>query len=193
MKNASTTILTLALLGTVGCATSSRVAKLPGVGPVPSAAVANTGDGFLQVYSARLRLPTNVNGEEFYANSDYGRNDFLYYAAHGAYSLFSQDGQLLQQIPNSTGMNDANPTLLKLAPGAYQVKAEATDADGTSTTVMVPVCIDPGLTTVVRLDGQWHVWTKGLEDQWVRLANGSVVGWHCADSEGASVALQASR
>jgi len=193
MKHASTTMFALALLGTVGCTTSSQVARLPGVGPAPSAAASNAGEGFLQVYSAPLRVPTNVNGEEFYANSDYGQNDFLSYAAHGGYSLFSQDGQLLQQIPNSKGMNDANPTLLKLAPGAYQVRAEATEADGTSSTVMVPVCIDPGLTTVVRLDGRWHVWTKGPDDQWVRLANGSVVGWHCSDSEGTTTALQASR
>jgi len=192
MKQPCLKILLLALMGAAGCATPSRVTLLPGVGPTPSATAQNTTEGFLQVYSARERVPTNINGEEFVWNNDYGRNDFLYASAHTGYSLYRSDGQLLQQVPNATGMNDAQPTLLKLSPGAYQVKASAEDFNGVDATVMVPVCVEPGLTTVVHLDDQLNARTTGVESQWVRLANGSIVGWHCSGSEKASVALQAS-
>lgn len=193
MKKTCAKILILALLGTAGCVSSPSVSRLPGVGPAPSLAPASGSVGFLQVYSARERVPININGEEFYWNGDYGRNDFLYRDAHTAYSLYSPTGQLLVQIPNAKGMNDADPTLLKLTPGDYQVKAEAADDNGAISTVMVPVCVQAGLTTLVHLDGQWSVRTTGADDRWVRLANGSVVGWHCSDSEGTALALQASR
>jgi hypothetical protein len=193
MKNTCAKILMLALLGTAGCVSSSSVSRLPGVGPAPSLAPASGSVGFLQVYSARERVPININVEEFIWNNDYGRNEFLYGDAHTAYSLYSPGGQLLMQIPNATGMNDADPTLVNLAPGDYQVKAEAADDSGSISTVMVPVCVQAGLTTLVRLDGQWTVRTTGADDRWVRLADGSVVGWHCSDSEGATAALQASR
>jgi hypothetical protein len=193
MRKMSTNILILALLGTAGCASSPQLSRLPGVGPTPATASANGSVGYLQVYSARERLPLNVNGEAFYWNGDYGRNDFQFGTAHTGYSLYSRDGQLLVRVPNATGMNDADPTLVKLAPGDYRVKAEAADARGNVSKVMVPVCIEAGQTTLVHLDGQWIVRTTGADDQWVRLAGGSVVGWHCDESEGTTLALQASR
>jgi len=191
MKNTCATILVVALLGTVGCASSSRVARLSGVGPAPSATTQNETVGFLQVYSARERLPINVNGEEFFWNNDYGRNDFLYGTAHTAYTVLNHDGQLLVQVPNATGMNDAKPTLVNLAPGDYLVKAEAADYDGVTSAVMVPVCVVAGQTTVVHLDGQWAGHRTGAGHDLVRLANGSAVGWHCAGAEAATFALQA--
>jgi hypothetical protein len=148
--------------------------------------------GYLQVYSARERLPININGEEFVWNNDYGRNEFLYGAAHTSYSLFTPDGQSIVEVPNATGMHDASPTLLELAPGDYQVKAEAADYDGVVSTVMVPVCVHAGQTTLVRLDGKWDVQAPEPGAQWVRLANGTIVGWHCSDAEQATFALQAS-
>jgi hypothetical protein len=168
------------------------MARLPGVGPVPASAAESGSTGFLQVYSARERLPININGEEFAWNSDYGQNEFLYGAAHTGYSLFNRDGQLLMQVPNAKGMHDADPTLLKLAPGDYQVRAEAADFDGVVSAVLVPVCVQAGQTTLVHLDGKWDVGTPGQGGYWVRLANGSVVGWHCSDSEGATFASSAS-
>jgi hypothetical protein len=191
MKNACAAIIVLALLGAVGCASSSRLSRLPGVGPAPSLAAPNGSEGFLQVYSARERLPININGEEFAWNNDYGRNDFLYGTAHTDYSLFDRDGQLIVQVPNAMGKNEASPTRLELAPGDYLVQAEAADFAGVVSAVMVPVCVAAGQTTVVHLDGNRDIRTPGEGDQWVRLANGSVVGWHCSDSEGTTVALQA--
>jgi hypothetical protein len=192
MKNTCTKNFTLALLGAAGCAAPSKVSQLPGVDPTPSLAAPNADVGFLQVYSARERLPININGEEFVWNNDYGRNEFLCGDAHTGYSLYSKDGQLLLQVPNARGMNDADPTLLKLAPGTYQVKAEAADFGGDISTVLVPVCVESGLTTLVHLDGNWDSRTTRTGDQWVRLANGSVVGWHCSDSEVTTIALQTS-
>jgi hypothetical protein len=192
MKNACTKFFILALLGAAGCASPSQVSRLPGVGPAPSLAAPNAGVGFLQVYSARERIPANINGEEFVWNNDYGRNEFLYGSAHTDYSLYSQDGQLLLQVANATERNDANPTRLELAPGTYEVKAEAADFDGVVSTVTVPVCVTPGLTTLVLLDGSGDFRAARAGGQWVRLANGSVVGWPCSDSEMATVALQTS-
>ena len=57
---------------------------------------------------------------------------------------------------------------------------------------MVPVCVESGLTTLVHLDGNRDSRTTRAGDQWVRLANGSVVGWLGSDSEAATVALQTS-
>jgi hypothetical protein len=191
MKNTCAIILVAALLGTVGCASSSRVARLPGVGPGAATAESSDTEGYLRVYSAREQVPINVNGEEFYWNSDYGRNDFLYGAAHTAYTLLHHDGQLLMRVPNATGMNDAKPTLVNLAPGDYLVKAEAADYDGVDTTVTVPVCVVAGQTTVLHLDGQWSAGVTGAGNDLVRLANGSAVGWHCSSSETMPLALQA--
>jgi hypothetical protein len=192
MKNTCTKMCILALLSAAGCAAPSHVSRLPGVGPVPSLAAPDAGVGFLQVYSARERLPINLNGEEFAWNNDYGRNEFLYDSAHTGYSLYSKDGELLLQVPNATAMNDANPTRLELSPGTYEVKAEAADFDGIVSTVTVPVCIAPGLTTLVHLDGSGDSRAMKAGGQLVRLGNGSVVGWPCSDSAVATVALQTS-
>jgi hypothetical protein len=185
-------MIALALLGAAGCAAPSQQSRLPGVGPAPAPVAQATGEGFLQVYSARERVPTNLNGEEFVWNNDYGRNEFLYGAAHTGYALYRQGGQLLQSVPNARGMNDAQPTLLSLAPGSYEVKAEAVEYDGVVSTVTVPVCIEPGLTTLVHLDGNGNTSVPRTDDRWVRLANGSIVGWHCSGSEAVTDALQAS-
>jgi hypothetical protein len=192
MKKLCTKIFILALLGAAGCAAPKQASQLPGVGPTPSLAAPNAGVGFLQVYSARERLPINLNGEEFVWNNDYGRNEFLYGSAHTDYSLYSKDGELLLQVPNATGMNDADPTLLKLFPGTYQVRAEAADFDGVISTVMVPVCVASGQTTLVHLDGSGGSRTTGNDGSLVRLANGTVVGWHCSDTEVATIAFRTS-
>ena len=195
MKNKSLTIVTLGLLGAAGCASPSRMTLLPGVGPSPfpasQADAAAVNDGFLQVFSARERIPTISSALEFVRNNDFGNYDLLYADAHTSYSLYGPDGQLLQRVPNATQMNDADPTLVRLSPGSYQVKAECVDFDDVTSTVLVPVCIEPGLTTLVHLDGKWSSAPTGLGDQWVRLSNGSIVGWHCSGSEGGNVALHA--
>jgi hypothetical protein len=184
--------LTLGLLGAAGCATPDRVAMLPGVGPSPSQSQPTVwaAEGYLQVYSARERIPTNPNGSEFAWNNDFGNNDFLFGDARTSYALYSADGQLVQQVRNASGRN-ASPALVSLTPGSYQIRAEAVDFNDVTSTVMVPVCIESGQTTQVHLDGKWSPQSKGHgEGQWVRLSNGSIVGWHCSGSEGLTAALQ---
>ena len=63
---------------------------------------------------------------------------------------------MLEQVRNANGMNDADPTMVKLSPGVYKVEAKAKDYDDVNWTVMVPVLIKPGLTTTVHLDGNWN-------------------------------------
>ena len=55
-------------------------------------------------------------------NNDFGKNEFLHWTAHTRYTLYSPDGHLLQQVRNTTGMNGANPTVVKLSPGIYRLK-----------------------------------------------------------------------
>jgi hypothetical protein len=58
----------------------------------------------------------------------------------------------LREVRNSKDMNDANPTLVDLAPGEYRIHAEAEGHDGGTFTVTIPVFVEPGLTTVVHFD-----------------------------------------
>jgi hypothetical protein len=166
------------LLCAAGCATSQPVVMSESVGPRPGLVAKNSGDGFLQVYSARKRVPTDVNAEEFFWNNDFGRNEFLYRNAHTGYTLYAPDGRRLQWVPNSTGMNDATPTSVKLPPGVYKIKAQAVDFSDVDLTVTIPVRIESGLTTSVHLDNRWHPSTGNKIGELVRLPNGHAVGWH---------------
>ncbi|MGO9586331.1 MAG: hypothetical protein ACLP2Y_09065 [Limisphaerales bacterium] len=184
MNNKYFLLLIPILICAAGCATDTRVTLREEVGPDPALTPQNSGTGFLQVYSARERVPIDLNREEFFWNDDYGRNEFLFYAAHTSYALYAPGGRLLERVRNANGMNDADPTMVKLSPGVYNVEAEARDYDDVNWTVMVPVLIKPGLTTTVHLDGNWNPAIsrkKGGEMVW--LPNESIVGWHSAKSD----------
>ena len=137
----------------------------------------------MRVYSARERILIDVNAEEFVWNSDFGKNKFLHETAHTSYSIYAPDGRFLQRVRNTTGMNDANPALVKLSPGVYRVQADAEDYNDVTLTVMVPVCIKPGLTTSVHLDGNWNppAAIRRSGGKVVRLPNGDVVGWRLSN------------
>lgn len=179
MKTTCIALLTPLMVCLVGCATAPRVTMLEQVGPGPALAAQHSSEGYLQVYSAREKALIDLTGEEFIWNNDFGWNEFLHAAAHTGYSIYAPDGHLLQRVRNTTGMNDANPTLVKLSPGVYRVEAEAEDYNDITLSVTVPVCIKPGLTTSVHLDDNWNppaAMTKE-GDQIVRLPNGNIVGW----------------
>jgi len=167
------------LVGVAGCATVARVAQLDPIGPNPTLIAQNSGPGFLQVFSARERVPIDVNGEEYFYNEDYGKNNFLHYAAHTGYALYTPDGRLVRQVRNNGGdMHNANPTTVELAPGIYEVKAAAEDYDDVALTVSVPVVIESGLTTRVHLDGDWNpAASEKKASALVCLPNGRFVGW----------------
>lgn len=187
MNNKYLLFLAPILICAAGCATSARVTLLEQVGPDPALTSQKSSTGVLQVYSARERVPIDVNAEEFFQNNDYGKNDFLFYAAHTSYALYAPDGHLLQQVRNANGMNDAKPTAVKLSPGVYKVEAVAEDYDDVTLRVMVPVLIEPGLTTTVHLDGNWNpMISMKKSDEMVQLPNGHIVGWHAPKPDGAS-------
>jgi len=170
----------LPLLVCAGCASAGQATRLEPVGPDPAliAPHPKTGNGFLQVYSARERVPIDVNAEEYFKNGDYGRNDALYHPAHTGYVIYGSDGHRMQTVSNGTDMNRADLATVELSPGVYQVQAKAEDGDATLT-VMVPVVIEPGLTTVVHLDGKWRpACFPKPDERVVYLPNGQAVGWH---------------
>lgn len=173
------------LICAAGCVTDTRAILLRQVGPDPALTAQNSGPGFLQVYSARERVPTDVNGEEFFWNNDFGRNDFLFYPAHTSYALYAPDSHLLESVRNAKGMYDGDPTLVKLAPGVYKVEAKAKDYDDVNWTVIIPAVIEPGLTTTIHLDGYWdRAISKRKSDEIVWLPNGDIVGWYSPKPEG---------
>jgi hypothetical protein len=183
MNKKSMTILTAASLCAAVCSAAPRVTLLKQVGPDPALPAQNTSEGFLQVYSARERAPIDVNAETYFYNNDFGKNEYLRQDAHTSYAIYALDGRLLQRVRNTTGMNDANPTLVKLAPGVYHVKAEAEDSGEVTQTVTVPVCVEAGRTTTVHLDGKWKTTAPAKDTEMVRLHNGNVVGWYCPGSD----------
>ena len=72
-------------------------------------------------------------------NNDFGRNEFLYEPAHTDYTIYTQDGKFLERVCNSKGLDDPQPALVPLPPGAYRVKAKARDFG----MVTIPVVIEP--------------------------------------------------
>jgi hypothetical protein len=187
MNNTYLKILTPALLCVAGCAQVSPVA-LQQVGPRVALVNQQINTGILQVYTARERAPINVNAEEFFWNNDFGKNEFLYEPVHTRYVIYTADGQLVQHVRNRTGSNDADPATVVLAPGRYRIEALAEDFSDACSTVVVPVCIDPGMSTTVHLDGRWKPSGPLNENEMVRLPNGSLVGWQsqCQETTHAS-------
>ena len=65
------------------------------------------------------------------------------------------------------------------------------DFNNVTTTVKVPICIQPALITSVHLDGSWSAPAGLPADELVRLPNGYIVGVHCpAVSETQQVAMR---
>ena len=180
MKFSYSFVLTSTLIWAVGCTSTSHLTQLAPVGPALTEAPQKQGAGDLEVYSARVRVPVDLNREEFFWNNDFGKNDFLYEPSHTSYTIYTADGALLRKVRNAKDMGDANPTLVDLPPGEYQIQAEAEDYGGCTFAVTIPVFVEPGLTTVVHLDGGWQP-PRGLDAKsTVKLPNGSYVGWRAA-------------
>ncbi len=180
MKLAYSFVLTSTLIWAVGCTSTSHLTQLAPVGPAPTEAPQKQGRGDLEIYSARVRAPVDLNREEFFWNNDFGKNDFLYEPSHTSYTLYTADGAFLRKVRNANDMNDANPTLVDLPPGEYRIQAEAEQYGGGTFTVTIPVFVEPGLTTVVHLDASWQP-PRGVDAKLaVKLPNGNYVGWRAA-------------
>jgi hypothetical protein len=167
-----------AMLTLVGCASAPNVAVREPVGPAPTGQVGAIADGQLQVYSARQRAPVDLNVEEFLWNNDFGKNDFLYEAAHTGYSIFTRDGTLLQRVSNARSWNDGQPTLVALAAGCYKIEAEVEGDNGVSLVADVPVVIKAGQTTVVHLGRDWKPSSAPPDKHaLVQAFDGRFIGW----------------
>lgn len=169
-----------ALFGLTGCASAPHLAVLAPIGPAPreNANVSVRPDGLLEVYSARERAITDVNAEEFFWNNDFGKNSFLFRPAHTGYDIYGQNGTLVKHVPNARDDNDAQPTVVALPPGAYEVRAQAEAYGAVTYTAMIPVVIKPGFVTVAHLEHQW--WTPSepyAASDMVWLPNGYMAGW----------------
>jgi len=136
-----------------GCGTTPQIAVLAPVGPNSAAPPEPEHMGVLQVYSARPLAVTDVNFEEFFANDDFGGNEFPVEPAHTDYTICKQDGQVLEHVRNARNLDDPQPALVTLPEGEYNIKAQAKDANPGTFAVMVPVIIETGRATQVHLDG----------------------------------------
>jgi len=134
------------------CVSPGKPVALQTVGPDPTVSSRAGDDGYLRVYSARERAVIDPNAEAFFWNNDFGRNDFLHGAAHSSYTLANAAGQVFKTVPNANGSNDSAPALVPLPPGHYQVHAAAEEYDAATFQVVVPVVIEAGRTTDVRLE-----------------------------------------
>jgi hypothetical protein len=163
-----------ALVCLVGCASPSPMVISEPVGPGPAVHGQAIGGTSLQVYSARVRAVVDLNREEFMANNDFGKNDFLYRPAHTDYTICTQDGKVLEEVRNARGPNDPEPPIVHLAPGTYKIKARARDYG----LVTVPVVIEPGKLTSVNLQRyRKPVPDSAPKTDLVLLGNSRVVGW----------------
>lgn len=177
---AATPVGLITLISLAGCAGPGSVVQLQPVGPVPNSVASASAEGCLQVYTARERAPVDANATEFFWNGDFGQNQFLHGMAHSPYTVCTVEGKVLRRVPNTTGMNDPQPTRLTLAPGDYQVRAEAERYNDVTIPVVVPVRIEGGKTTVVHLDGRWESQPPPAPEKSVRLPDGQIVGWKFA-------------
>jgi hypothetical protein len=141
----------------VSCAGSGRV--LGPVGPQPVHADTLAPAGFLKVYTAT----------ENHADAS------MHYFPHTGYTVYAEDGKtVVTNVANASSVHDEDALLVQLPAGKYLVEARA-DRYGT---VRVGVVIERGQLTTVNLRYDWnHPAPPGNASDWVRLSDGTVVGW----------------
>ena len=168
------------LIWLAGCASVPNIAVSEPVGPVPANQVKAAGEGYLQVYSARLRQdvrPDLSQWEWDYWDYSFEKNAFTYGLAHTDYIIRTNDGRTFRYVRNATNPADPKPALVPLPPGRYKVQAEAENADGRLVTVTLPVLVEPGRTTVAHLSGHWQPEAHFTDADVVRLPDGEIAGW----------------
>jgi hypothetical protein len=179
MKCISSIVVGTAVVCLIGCASSAPFTVSGPVGPAPAERAKGLGGSALQVYSARVRAPVDLNKEEFLWNNDFGKNDFLYEPAHSDYTVCTRDGKVLQRVHNARNPNDPEPAMVPLPPGNYEVKANARGFG----VVTVPVVIETGKLTMVNLQrGENPVVESVARTNAVLLGGYRVVGWRAKSS-----------
>jgi hypothetical protein len=174
MKYVSSIAVSTAVVCLVGCASPGPVAVSDPVGPAPTVLSKAPSGSSIQVYSARVRKPVDINMEEFFWNNDFGRNDFLYEAAHTDYTIYTQDGKVFKHVKNARNYEDPQPAVVSLPPGTYKVEARARDFGW----VTVPVVIEASKLTVVNLQRSPNNVVESVDKaNAVVLGGDRIVGW----------------
>ncbi len=174
MKSIASASVCICAVCLVGCASSETRLPSP-LGPRPGATTRLEACGILQVFSAHQEMDSDINFEEFFTGEEALRE--FDEPAHTDYSLRSKTGEFLRRVQNALDSQDAEPTLLTLPPGRYQVQAESEGADCLRTRVIVPVVVEAGRTTRVHLEAPWKPTRSVGEAKIVHLPNGQPVGW----------------
>ena len=165
-----------------GCASTTTYVSAP-VGPSPGQQPEKAQTGVLQVYSARKEADVDLNKQAFFWNNDFGKNEFMYEAAHTDYNIYSEDGKLFDLVRNSHDYSDDQPAKVNIPAGTYKIEAEAEAGNVTTVKVMVPVVIKPGETTVVHLERDWKPSRKlAKEKAFVQVYDGRLIGWRAESS-----------
>ena len=179
MKYVSSIVVSTAVVCLIGCASAEPVAVSGPVGPAPAGRAQASGRSSLQVSSARVRAPVDVNKEEFLWNNDFGKNDFSYEPAHSDYTICTRDGKVLEHVRNARNANDPEPAVVPLPPGNYEVKAKARDYG----VVTIPVVVEAGKLTLVNLQrGENPVVDSVAKANAVLLGGYRIVGWQAKSS-----------
>ena len=179
MKYVSSIVVRTAVVCLIGCASAEPVAVSGPVGPAPAGRAQASGRSSLQVSSARVRAPVDVNKEEFLWNNDFGKNDFSYEPAHSDYTICTRDGKVLEHVRNARNANDPEPAVVPLPPGNYEVKAKARDYG----VVTIPVVVEAGKLTLVNLQwGENPVVDSVAKANAVLLGGYRIVGWQAKSS-----------
>jgi hypothetical protein len=145
--------------------------SVPPVGPAPMSSVSITGDGSLQVFSARAKHDPGYLWDIFVGGVN---DDAQFDPAHSDYTIYGTDGKVVRKVRNAREPNDAKPTVVALAPGSYLVKADDRDYGS----VTVPIVIQPGELTTVNLErGKNPVINAANKGDLVLLHGYRVVGW----------------
>ena len=152
------------------------------LGPGPTGVVQGTGDGSLVIYSARTLADVDLCTEEWRYNNDFGKNAFLYEAAHTDYTIYAPEGKVLKRVRNARDPNDDAPTVVTLPPGSYKVEAEGVNCDAERVNVLLAVVIKPGQTTLAHLDSGWSPMGDYREAEVAKLPCGKVIGWRAPET-----------
>jgi hypothetical protein len=174
MKYVSSIAVSTAMVCLVGCASSAPLTVSGPVGPAPTQRAKELGSSSLQVYSARVRAPVDLNKEEFLWNNDFGKNDFLYEPAHSDYTIYTQDGKVFEHVKNARSYEDSQPAKVSLPPGTYRIEARARNFG----MVTIPVVVEPHKLTVVNLQrGASPVVASVDRNDAILLGGERIVGW----------------
>ena len=163
-----------------GCASAPRVTTIAPVGPAPTEMPRPAQEGSLLVYSAQAAVPIDVNMDTWRSDNEFGNNEFRHEGPHSDYTISKVDGEVFERVHNARGPGDDTPTVVKLPPGSYKVRAEA-DCEGNRFAVLMPVLIKPGETTVAHLEGGWM--PAGYKDTEVtKMPCGGIIGWRAPET-----------